>query len=481
MKNKKMKYRIEGVALTALVVAIVILVNVVFGLLGERLDLKFDMTGGGVFTLADETKDVLGTIDSNINIYYATNAQNRNTRYQEILEEFEKSSDFITVSEVNLDTDPGFVRRFQIKNYNSVVVESEETGKKRVVDNSMIEQGSINDNGVENTKVNYLEGYVSAALRYVTSDDPLMVYIAMGHGEIIENPLMLDYLMNMLYSEGMSVKILDITTDDIPSDADMLLFAGPKVDFTDSEIKKIDDYLEKGGRMQYYSDPSCYLANINDYFAKNWSARIKDDCVSESNPGYIAQSAVGNYLIPVLGEHAMTDYLRSISTKLRVVEGETNSVELIENDNLEANVLVSTNETGISLSREAWTLKNAREKYDIGEKGVLNIMVYIRKNPLNNTDTTSRLLLCGSQYMLFDRYFDGSSGYGDKDLVIKSINYMSGIEDAPVSVAAKQVIKEKMEIMEQNTLLFCIALLVGVIPVIMFASGIFVYVRRRRL
>ena len=48
MKNKKMKYRIEGVALTALVVAIVILVNVVFGLLGERLDLKFDMTGGGV-------------------------------------------------------------------------------------------------------------------------------------------------------------------------------------------------------------------------------------------------------------------------------------------------------------------------------------------------------------------------------------------------------------------------------------------------
>ena len=140
-----------------------------------------------------------------------------------------------------------------------------------------------------------------------------------------------------------------------------------------------------------------------------------------------------------------------------------------------------TNETGVSLSRDAWVDKNNRQNYTPEERGEQNIVVYLRKNPLNNQDTTARLLLSGSCYMLFDRYFDGSSGYGDKDFVIKSINYMSGIEDAPVSVASKNVLKEKMEVFETSTLMFCIILLVGVIPVLMFAYGVFVYVRRRRL
>ncbi len=481
MKNNKMKFRIEGAALTALLIAVIILVNIIAGILGERFDLKLDLTGGGVFTLAKETKEVVASLDKEINIYYATNAESRNSRYQEILEEFSKSSEFIKVSEVNIDIDPGFTRKYQIKNYNSVVVENIANGKKRIVDSSMIEQGSVNDNGVENNKVNYLEGYVAAAIRYVTSDDPLMVYIAMGHGEVIENGLLLDYIMNVLYSEGMSVKILDLTTDAIPNDADMLLIAGPTVDFNDTDVKKIDDYMEKGGRVQFYSNPSYELSNINSYFEKNWGVKINNDCVSEKNSGYIAQSPMGNYLIPVLKEHNMTSYLRSVSTKLRVLEGETNSIEITEISEIEANVLVSTNETGVSMSRENWVLKNARESYSVSEEGEQKLMVYLRKNPLYNDETTARLLVSGSYYMLFDRYFDNSSSYGNKDIVIKSINYMSGIEDAPVSVAAKNVIKEKMEVMEKNTLVFCIALLVGVIPAIMFVYGIVVYVRRRKL
>ena len=481
MKNKKMKFRVEGATLIALVTALVILINVIAGLIGEKYDLKLDVTGGGVFTLAPETGEVVDALDKEITVYYATNAENRNSRYQEILEEFDNSSDFIEVKEINIDTDPGFTRKYQIKNYNSVVVECNDTGKKRVVDSSIIEQGSVNDNGAENSKVNYLEGYVSAAIRYVTSDDPLTVYVMIGHGEVTENTALLDYLMNMLYSEGMSVKILDLNTDAIPSDADVLLFAGPKIDFNDTEIKKIDDYLEKGGRVQYYSNPSYSLNNINTYFKNNWNISINNDCVSDKNQGYIAQSPVGNYLIPVLREHAMTSYLRSVSTKLRVMEGETNSLTITENDSIEANILVATNETGISMSREAWIAKNARENYNVDNVGEQNLVVYLRKNSLNNTETTARLLVSGSFYMLFDRYFDTSSGYGDKDLVVKSINYMSGIEDAPVSVAAKNVIKEKMEVMENKTLVFCMVLLIGIVPLLLFAYGVVVYVRRRSL
>lgn len=482
-QNKnKLKFKIEGAAVTALAIAIVILINMLFSILGNKKDLKIDLTGDGVFTLAKESEDVVSTIDKKINIYYATNAQNRNSRYSEILDTFDKASDNISVQEVNIDTDPGFSRKYKLKSYNSVVVECEETSKVRVVDSSLIEYGEKNENGIINSKVNYLESYVSAALRYVISGDPLMVYIAVGHGEVTENASYLDYIMNMLYTEAMSVKIIDFTTDEVPSDADMILFAGPSQDFTDTDIKKLDDYLEAGGRVQFYSNPSYSLSNLNSYFKSNWGAWINNDCVSDADSAYIASSASGNYFIPNLKDHNVTSYLKSIGAKIRVLEGEINSIELSDTDSsIEANVLVATSETGVLMDRENWVLKNSRQNYTTSEKGEQNLMVYLRKNPLYNSETTSRLLLCGSYYMLFDRYIDSSSSYADKDLVVKTINYMSGIEDAPVSVASKNIIHEKMEVLEKSKLTSCTVFLMAVIPGILFGYGIYVYLRRRRL
>ena len=108
-------------------------------------------------------------------------------------------------------------------------------------------------------------------------------------------------------------------------------------------------------------------------------------------------------------------------------------------------------------------------------------MVYLRKNSLNNSETTSRLLLSGTYYLLFDRFIDSSSSYADKDLVVKTINYMSGIEDAPVSVSSKSIVHEKMEVLEKSKLVYCVVFLAGVIPAILFGYGIYVYLRRRRL
>lgn len=481
MKNNKLKFKMEGAALTALAIAAVILLNMFFSVLEEKTKLKIDLTGDSVFTLSDESCEVAKGADKEITVYYATNADNRNTRYSEILETFEKENSLISVKEVNLDTDPAFSRTYKLKSYNSVVVECKETNKVRVVDSSLIEYGQKNENGVINTKVNYLESYVSAAIRYVVSEKPLMVYIAMGHGEIIENSSFLDYIMNMLYTEAMSVKLMDFATDEISADADMLLFAGPTQDFTDEDIKKLDDYLESGGRVQFYSNPSYSLPNLNSYFTANWGVTVKNDCVSDSNVAYIASSATGNYLLPVMKEHSITSYLNSVSSKLRVQEGEVNSIEITETASVEANVIVATSESGVTMDRENWVLKNARESYNVSEKAEQSIMVYLRKNPLNNSETTSRLLVCGTYYMLFDRFADSSSSYADKDLVVKTINYMSGIEDAPVSVSSKNVIHEKMEVLEKTKLTYCGILLVGVIPAILFGYGVYVYLRRRRL
>ena len=124
MKNKKAKFRIEGAALTALVIVAVILINVFFTALSEKTNLKIDLTEEGAFSLTEETKAVIAAVNREVKIYYATNAQMRDESYQEILECFANESPLITVSEVNIDTNPGFVDAHKITDYNTVVVES---------------------------------------------------------------------------------------------------------------------------------------------------------------------------------------------------------------------------------------------------------------------------------------------------------------------------------------------------------------------
>jgi len=183
----------------------------------------------------------------------------------------------------------------------------------------------------------------------------------------------------------------------------------------------------------------------------------------------------------VMQNHPMTDYFVRTGADIRVINGECNSIEISEKSGVEATALITTSENGVSMSHEAWHAKNAREYYEVDKKDHLNLCVYMRKNPLYSEDTTARLLVAGSADIILDGFFDETSDYGNKDLAIKSINYMSGVEDAPISVAGKNVIKEKMQRFEVKELVFMIAGLAGAIPVIMFGIGIVVYVRRRRL
>lgn len=487
MKNNQLVFKLTGTLFTALVVVLVIVLNWGFSRLGERFGLKVDMTRGEVFTLSEETRQVVDTLSDDVTIYYATNTANRaNSRYMqysEILMVFDKASDHIRVQEVNIDKEPGFARTYQLTDYNSVVVRCEGTGKQRVISDVLMEGALKNKNGQETLRVSYLESYLAAALRYTTGGDPLMVYIALGHGEAVErDSARLDYLMNMLYSEAMSVRAVDISVNPIPEDTDVLLIVGPTRDFTMEEMKALDDYLESGGRVQLYADPAAdYLSNLNRYLYEGWALTFQDDCVSDSNEKYIALGAYDNYLLPILESHAMTNYFYTNGAKVRLIDGEANSIDIEEISAVEANVLLSTSEGGLSMTRDNWAKKSAHQPYAIDSVGKKALMVYLKKNALYNQDTTARLLLCGSDYLIFDKYEDEYSSYANKDVVIKSINYMSGIEDAPIAVASKEVLREKMENLEKSRLMTYVMFLTVGIPFLLFLFGMYVYIRRRRL
>ena len=66
---RKLKYGSASVIFTALVIAIVIILNIVAQVVSDRFSLKVDMTEEGQFSLSDSTLKMLDGIEDEINIY----------------------------------------------------------------------------------------------------------------------------------------------------------------------------------------------------------------------------------------------------------------------------------------------------------------------------------------------------------------------------------------------------------------------------
>ena len=68
INKKKLKYGTAAAVITVVVIAMVVLLNVIVTMLGDRVNMKFDLTPGGNFEISDETKDYLASLNEDVEI-----------------------------------------------------------------------------------------------------------------------------------------------------------------------------------------------------------------------------------------------------------------------------------------------------------------------------------------------------------------------------------------------------------------------------
>ncbi|MGN1417089.1 MAG: hypothetical protein ACI4XF_09605, partial [Oscillospiraceae bacterium] len=61
--RRKLKYGGAATAVTLIVIAVVVLVNVVLSVLSDRMNMSIDITPDGTFEISQETIDYLATVD----------------------------------------------------------------------------------------------------------------------------------------------------------------------------------------------------------------------------------------------------------------------------------------------------------------------------------------------------------------------------------------------------------------------------------
>ncbi len=168
--------------------------------------------------------------------------------------------EFITLEYINIYTEPGKVEKY--------LYEYDESGERVETENRITTESIIFDSGdeymVQSLSSFYHlteEGSVLAyngeevmlsMIRWVLSGEHETVYFTANHGESSGAGF-----YNLLVCAGYRVQEINLTLEEIPSDAAMIVISNPKYDFEKAaagsgivaEIDKLQRYLADGGRL----------------------------------------------------------------------------------------------------------------------------------------------------------------------------------------------------------------------------------------
>lgn len=224
--------------------AVVILVNMGLNYVPEQYT-SFDVTVNRLFTLTDDTVQLVGGLSGDVTIYVLADSGSKDGDVDRMLNQLKDYSKHIHVEYVSPVSNPMFYYKYTDiqPSTNSLIVVGE--NGSTVVDYNDLYVYEMNYYTYEKEIVGTdAEGQIVSAIMRMASDDALKFYIVSGHDELMFD----DRFLNALFKEYVIYEDLALyAVDEIPSDADAVVFNAPISDYSQDDVDKVLSYLDNGG------------------------------------------------------------------------------------------------------------------------------------------------------------------------------------------------------------------------------------------
>lgn len=512
-KRKKIKNQLSlkkgsySLAITALFIAGVIVLNVLVSALNSRFVLEYDLSAEKLNSISQENIDYVKGIEQEVKItfcadedtytdymaYYAQQygvTEDASQYYKQTLSLINLYGDYnkkITVDFVDTQSSE-FTKIAQqysnaTINYGDIIVESEKNGNKRnkivTFDDIYVlqEDATYASYGMTTSTVagNDIETALTSAIAYVTSAETKTIGFITGHSK---QDLTADY-QALLKANNYEISIIsDSVIKSIPEEIDALVIAAPTIDFMGSELDAISDFLENGGKLDkglvFIADASApYLVNLYDLLAQ-WGIVVEE--------GVLFETDANNHMTddPItLGTYAASE--DEICKDINICITGNNvplSVGKDINDSIKTEAIVATTGTTVAAptgTTAGWTgagnyekkayaglIKGAKESFDDDN------------NPIG-----SYVLAFSSTDFIYSSYNEMGS-VSNKNLTLAAAEQAAGAEDTGISFVAKTISNETFadQITNRDTNVIRI-IFMALLPIILIALGIYIYIKRR--
>lgn len=318
------------------------------------------------------------------------------------------------------------------------------------------------------------EQEVTSALIRLANPGERAVYFLTGHGEYDPDGSgeeSYSQVKQTLETKNYTVSTLNLLSDPaIPEDALAVIIAGPRKLLSNKEVSLLSDYLAKGGSLVLLSEPPA-LTDVKDqsdplaeYLANTWKIQLGNDLVIDPgvNPPVVAIS--DSY-----GSHAITEKMQGLATIFptarSVVAGEGT-------DNLSLVTLVSASQSSWG-ETDTQSLETTSPVADPNSDLLGPVPLAVAAT---DQSTKARVVVVGDSDFASDSYFQN---YGDGDFITNIIDWAAE-QDNLISLTPKTPTTRVILTPQQYTMGLILLGFVFLLPGMVIASGVLVWLQRRR-
>ncbi|MGN0505648.1 MAG: Gldg family protein [Lachnospiraceae bacterium] len=469
--TRKFKGGAYATVLSAVVIAIIIVINLIV----NRLNITFDLTSDGKYSLTEDTLAMLDTLEDDITLYYLAPSGESYDWFDKIFAQYTKHCDNIRLVQKDPVMNPRFAAQYTDETVEkfSVIVVNETNGRSRYVacSDMLITEYSFNYSSYQyESSLTGLdvEGQINSAIGYVTMEHLPTVYEVTGHGEQqlgTETVSMLEKA-NMVVKSGADALTL-LTLTELPDDCDVLFIQTPKNDYTEEEVALLSDYMQAGGKVIFAlsyldSEHPNLMGLLNSY-----GIELTDGILLEENSNYYMQAPY--ILVPtaVSNEFTTNVYL-SKYVLAQTASGLLKNEEV--KDSLEFTGILTTSSSAYSKPVDFTSFY----KEDGDPSGKFYLGLYV-----NDTETNAEAVVFSS-YFLFNDSFANNSSFGNINLLINSINVLADMEATTTAVRTISLTDEETLIVTDAQLNLIGLIVVILLPLAILVTGIVHVVYRRK-
>ena len=481
--SRQVRYGANVGVAVLLVTGIAVIANVI---VVQRFDTSADWTSDKIYTLSDQTKNILHGLDREVQViaFFSLNptsnqlARDRQ-RAQILLDMYQRETDKLT---------------FELVDPFSGAMQSQEYGIQ-FDGTTVFESGGVRE---QITTVD--EQKFTSAILKVVRDEVVKIYFLTGHEEqTVDDFNQKGYSQTKeeLEKQNYRVETLSLATQpEVSADCAALIVPGPKAPLMAHEINAISEYLDRDGKLFLMLDPLLNSAEdpnqgLVDLMDK-WGVTIGNDLVLDRiRPAFflVGGSQPESPTLSDFEFHQITqEVYRPVTFQLaRSVTPKAN----VGSDLNIKSLVKTTDEIGGSWGETKRRVDGTFEpdlSYMEGEDTPppVSLAVAIQRIGTESTtedtsaadtpeESTTRIVVVGDSDFANNFFFHGTGG---GDFFLNAVNWLT-LEEDLIAIRPVDPTERSLRMMTPHEVAFVQMTAIFLIPLIIFLIGVGVWWRRR--
>lgn len=470
IKGRTTRYGSATLLYTAVFLGVLISLN----WLANRYNKRWDVTEAGVFSLADQSKRILGGLQQPLRLV-GFKVQEDPDKLSDLLRLYkEQNPGKVTTDLIDPRTKPQLVDKYEMKPGNVIYLEYGEGEAKQVSRVNEVEEEAVTNAVLKLTrgaakKIYYVFGHDEPALDGMDEKGAKLLSGAISDEHLTIEPIFLAQVK------------------DVPSDAQALILAAPKKPLLPEERQSIVRYIEQGGRAILLHEPR-QTHDIRE-IAKHFGIVVGDNVIMDQVQRLFAGPALG--VQPIVDTYAsahpvtrgMTQAQKTIFMMASTVSKAEDGDKAATYTELLKSSATAWGETNLSALLDSDEPSAVLEEGDV--QGPVDLAIAYEKKLEDGKkeakegeekfERVSRLVVVGDSDWLLNSAINALS---NRDLALNLVNWVVG-EEGGISIRPRSI-KSSIAPMAQSTYLTLLASSF-LIPELLLILGLMVWWNRRQV